>query len=69
MIQFEPLSERLCKALIKDKYRKTTIINIYALIEDKYIEEKMRHYQELPQKFDIKIVPNGGLQCKNWVTA
>ncbi|KAK9752713.1 hypothetical protein QE152_g3940 [Popillia japonica] len=60
VIEFEGISDRLCKIRIRGKYRKLTLINAHAHSEDKDEDIKTRFYEELDEvlnkipKFDIK---------------
>ena len=59
---FEPINERICKLRLKGKYHNITIINIYALTEEKDEDTKECFYAELQQiqenvlKHDLLII-------------
>lgn len=62
VIDFEAVSERICKIRLQGKYRKITIFNVHALTEDKEMQEKYELYEDLTSelektpKYDIKII-------------
>lgn len=62
VVDFEPVSERICKLRIRGKYRKITIVNVHAPTEIKEEEEKDSFYEELAKvigkipRYDVKIV-------------
>jgi len=47
IINFQPISSRICKVRIKGKFYNTTIVNIYASTESTNEEQKEQFYQDL----------------------
>lgn len=62
VVDFKPISDRLCLLRLRGKYRKISIINVHAPTEEKSIEEKDMFYEEIAKtidsvkKYDIKII-------------
>lgn len=62
IIDFEAISNRVCKMRIQGKYRKITICNIHAPTEDKDVREKNEFYEEIGgiweriPNYDLKIL-------------
>lgn len=62
IIDFTPISNRICKLRIRSKYRKISIINVHCLTEDKDIEEKEKFYEDIEKiyndipRYDVKMV-------------
>ncbi|CAH1111657.1 unnamed protein product [Psylliodes chrysocephalus] len=62
VIEFTPVTNRICKIRIRSKYRKISIINVHCLTEDKEEEEKEEFYEHIEQiynkipRYDIKIL-------------
>lgn len=62
IVDFIPITDRLCKLRLKGKYQKITLINVHAPSEDKKVDIKEKFYSELSlaydmiQKYDMKIV-------------
>ena len=52
ILGFEPISDRICKLRVKEKFYNTTLINIYAPTEDKEDEIKQQFYEELQRTQD-----------------
>jgi exonuclease III len=52
IINFELHNERLCKLSVKGKYNNITLINAYALTEDKTEETKEQFYDDLQSMVD-----------------
>lgn len=52
ILDFQPISERLCTLRIKTKFRNISIINAHAPTEEKSEEEKDEFYQNLMRIFD-----------------
>jgi exonuclease III len=51
-IGFEAINERICKIRMKGKFNNVTLINMYALTEDKADSEKENFYEELQVLID-----------------
>ena len=51
-MSFEPVTDRLCKLWIQGKFHNITIINGYALTEEKEEEEKELFYTKLQRTTD-----------------
>jgi exonuclease III len=47
IIDFEPISPRLCRIRIKGKFYNTTIVNVYAPTENAKEEQKEQFYEDL----------------------
>ena len=47
IIDFEPISSRLCKVRIKGKFYNTTVVNAYAPTESAEVEKKEQFYEAL----------------------
>ncbi|KAK9709895.1 Endonuclease-reverse transcriptase [Popillia japonica] len=62
VVDFEPVSERICRVRLRGKYRKISLLNVHAPTEDKDPIVKSEFYEELEKvlekvpKFDIKLV-------------
>jgi exonuclease III len=52
ILDFEPISDRVCKLRVKGKFHNMTLINIYAPTEDKEEEIKEQFYEELQRTQD-----------------
>jgi exonuclease III len=52
VLGFEAVNERICKIRLKGKYNNISLINVYALTEDKADPEKEKFYEELQQVID-----------------
>ncbi|KAK9686020.1 hypothetical protein QE152_g37504 [Popillia japonica] len=69
VVDFEPVSERVCRLRLRGKYRKISLLNVHAPTEDKDPIVKNEFYEELEKvlekvpKFDIKLVV-GDLNAK-----
>lgn len=62
VISFQPISDRICSLRIRGKYRKTSILNVHMLTENKklevgndYCEQRQEVLEKIP-KYDIKII-------------
>lgn len=62
IIEFKPISERICRLRLKGKYRKISIINVHAPTNEKKDEIKDQFYEEIGKvvnalpRYDVKIV-------------
>ena len=71
ILSFETISDRICKLRIKGKCYNITLINIYALMEDKEEDIKGQFYEELQRtqdrvpKHDVTIIL-GDMNDKLW---
>ncbi|XP_023312234.1 craniofacial development protein 2-like [Anoplophora glabripennis] len=62
IVEFLPISNRLCKLRIRSKYRKISIINVHCPTEEKEEEEKEEFYERIEgvynkiPRYDVKMV-------------
>ncbi|XP_018575218.1 craniofacial development protein 2-like [Anoplophora glabripennis] len=62
VIEFEGVSDRICRIRIKGQFRKINIINVHAPSEEKDLEIKVKFYEDLDRilgrlpRFDVKYV-------------
>lgn len=62
IVEFKPISERLCYIRLRGKYRKISIVNVHAPTEDKDLETKNEFYEKVEEilrgipRYDIKLV-------------
>ncbi|KAL3269070.1 hypothetical protein HHI36_008153 [Cryptolaemus montrouzieri] len=62
IVEFLPITNRLCKIRVRSKYRKLTLMNVHCPTEEKENEIKEKFYEMIEEeydktpKFDVKII-------------